>query len=219
MGGDYFALCLAIEELARVDQSVAITLEAGCSLGRDAGLPVRHRGAEAALAAGLLRGRIIGRLRPDRAGGRQRRRRHPHHRRARRRRLGDQRQQGFHHQQRHRHHPARHRHRAHRRRLRRALRRVRSARSGARADTGLHRRARLQQGRLARVGHPPAHAARRAVPEENLLGERGRGYANFLHILDEGRIAIAALPSAPRKVASTRACGMPRSAGLRPHDR
>jgi alkylation response protein AidB-like acyl-CoA dehydrogenase len=31
------------------------------------------------------------------------------------------------------------------------------------------------------------------VPEENLLGERGRGFAEFLHILDEGRIAIAAL--------------------------
>lgn len=31
------------------------------------------------------------------------------------------------------------------------------------------------------------------VPEANLLGERGRGYANFLRILDEGRIAIAAL--------------------------
>jgi short-chain 2-methylacyl-CoA dehydrogenase len=31
------------------------------------------------------------------------------------------------------------------------------------------------------------------VPEGNLLGERGRGYANFLSILDEGRIAIAAL--------------------------
>ncbi|MBG6083837.1 acyl-CoA dehydrogenase family protein [Zhihengliuella flava] len=31
------------------------------------------------------------------------------------------------------------------------------------------------------------------VPEENLLGERGRGYANFLSILDEGRVAIAAL--------------------------
>ena len=29
MGGDYFALCLALEELARVDSSVAITLEAG----------------------------------------------------------------------------------------------------------------------------------------------------------------------------------------------
>jgi short-chain 2-methylacyl-CoA dehydrogenase len=33
MGGDYFALCLAIEELARVDSSVAITLEAAVSLG------------------------------------------------------------------------------------------------------------------------------------------------------------------------------------------
>ena len=33
MGGDYFALCLAIEELAKADQSVAITLEAGVSLG------------------------------------------------------------------------------------------------------------------------------------------------------------------------------------------
>ncbi|MDD6792306.1 MAG: acyl-CoA dehydrogenase family protein [Thermobifida fusca] len=31
------------------------------------------------------------------------------------------------------------------------------------------------------------------VPEANLLGERGRGYAQFLSILDEGRIAIAAL--------------------------
>ena len=31
------------------------------------------------------------------------------------------------------------------------------------------------------------------VPEENLLGERGRGFSYFLSILDEGRIAIAAL--------------------------
>lgn len=31
------------------------------------------------------------------------------------------------------------------------------------------------------------------VPEENLLGERGRGFANFMDILDEGRVAIAAL--------------------------
>src|SRR5207248_4445521 len=31
------------------------------------------------------------------------------------------------------------------------------------------------------------------VPEENLLGTRGRGYAQFLEILDEGRVAIAAL--------------------------
>ena len=33
MGGDLFVLCLALEELGRVDQSVAITLEAGVSLG------------------------------------------------------------------------------------------------------------------------------------------------------------------------------------------
>ncbi|MEO6987426.1 MAG: acyl-CoA dehydrogenase family protein [Aquihabitans sp.] len=31
------------------------------------------------------------------------------------------------------------------------------------------------------------------VPEANLLGERGRGFANFLAILDDGRVAIAAL--------------------------
>jgi short/branched chain acyl-CoA dehydrogenase len=33
MGGDFLALCLAIEELARVDSSVAITLEAAVGLG------------------------------------------------------------------------------------------------------------------------------------------------------------------------------------------
>jgi hypothetical protein len=44
MGGDYFALCLAIEELAKVDQSVAITLEAGVSLGA---MPVFLFGTEA----------------------------------------------------------------------------------------------------------------------------------------------------------------------------
>jgi short-chain 2-methylacyl-CoA dehydrogenase len=31
------------------------------------------------------------------------------------------------------------------------------------------------------------------VPQDHLLGERGRGFANFLAILDDGRIAIAAL--------------------------
>jgi alkylation response protein AidB-like acyl-CoA dehydrogenase len=31
------------------------------------------------------------------------------------------------------------------------------------------------------------------VPEENLLGERGSGYKQFLQILDDGRVAIAAL--------------------------
>ncbi|QXC61427.1 acyl-CoA dehydrogenase family protein [Aquihabitans sp. G128] len=31
------------------------------------------------------------------------------------------------------------------------------------------------------------------VPSDHLLGERGRGFANFLAILDDGRVAIAAL--------------------------
>ncbi len=44
MGGDYFALCLALEELARVDSSVAITLEAGVSLGA---MPIHRFGTEA----------------------------------------------------------------------------------------------------------------------------------------------------------------------------
>jgi len=44
MGGDYFALALALEQLGRVDQSVAITLEAGVSLGA---MPVYRFGTEA----------------------------------------------------------------------------------------------------------------------------------------------------------------------------
>ncbi|UQI49197.1 acyl-CoA dehydrogenase family protein [Streptomyces sp. HU2014] len=43
MGGDYLALGLALEELARVDSSVAITLEAGVSLGA---MPVFRFGTE-----------------------------------------------------------------------------------------------------------------------------------------------------------------------------
>ncbi|MFZ3451699.1 acyl-CoA dehydrogenase family protein [Arthrobacter sp. 7Tela_A1] len=43
MGGDYFALALALEQLARVDQSVAITLEAGVSLGA---MPIYRFGTE-----------------------------------------------------------------------------------------------------------------------------------------------------------------------------
>lgn len=43
MGGDYFALCLALEELGRVDSSVAITLEAGVSLGA---MPIHRFGTD-----------------------------------------------------------------------------------------------------------------------------------------------------------------------------
>ncbi|MFG3117604.1 acyl-CoA dehydrogenase family protein [Streptomyces sp. NPDC048197] len=43
MGGDYLALGIALEELARVDSSVAITLEAGVSLGA---MPLYRFGTE-----------------------------------------------------------------------------------------------------------------------------------------------------------------------------
>ena len=43
-GADYLTYCLAIEELARVDASMAITLEAGVSLGAAPFFYSRHRG-------------------------------------------------------------------------------------------------------------------------------------------------------------------------------
>src|SRR3954453_7447454 len=58
-GGDYFALCLAIEALGRVDQSMAITLEAGVSLGA---MPIFRFGTDeqkAELLPDLLAGRAL----------------------------------------------------------------------------------------------------------------------------------------------------------------
>ncbi|SDN80733.1 hypothetical protein SAMN05216368_107205 [Cryobacterium flavum] len=43
-GSDYFSLCLAVEQLARADQSIAVTLEAGVGLGI---MPVYRSGTEA----------------------------------------------------------------------------------------------------------------------------------------------------------------------------
>ena len=43
-GKDYFSLCLAVEQLARADQSIAVTLEAGVGLGA---MPVYRSGTEA----------------------------------------------------------------------------------------------------------------------------------------------------------------------------
>lgn len=43
-GGNYFALCLAVEALARVDQSIAITLEAAVGLGA---MPIFRFGTDA----------------------------------------------------------------------------------------------------------------------------------------------------------------------------
>ena len=43
MGGDFLTLCLAIEAIARVDSSLAITLEAAVGLGA---MPIWHFGTE-----------------------------------------------------------------------------------------------------------------------------------------------------------------------------
>ena len=60
MGGDYLALSLALEELARVDSSVAITLEAGVGLGA---MPIFRFGTEAQKhqwLPGLCAGEVLG---------------------------------------------------------------------------------------------------------------------------------------------------------------
>ena len=55
------------------------------------------------------------------------------------------------------------------------------------------------------------------VPEDHLLGERGRGFAQFLATLDDGRVAIAALavglhPGVPGHVGASTPASAPRSA-------
>jgi short/branched chain acyl-CoA dehydrogenase len=50
MGGDYFALCVTLEELARVDSSVAITVEAATSLGA---MPIYRFGTDEQKASWL----------------------------------------------------------------------------------------------------------------------------------------------------------------------
>jgi alkylation response protein AidB-like acyl-CoA dehydrogenase len=191
MGGDYFALCLALEELGRVDQSVAITLEAGVSLGA---MPVYRFGTDKQkadwlpmLCAGEALG-AFGLTEPGAgsdAGGT---------RTTARLDGGDWVINGS---------------------------KAFITNSGTEitrlvtvtAVTGQSSDGRKEISSILvpvptkgftaeppynKVGwnasdtHPLSFDDVR-VPEENLLGERGRGYANFLHILDEGRIAIAAL--------------------------
>lgn len=185
-GGDYFTLCLALEELAKVDQSVAITLEAGVSLGM---MPLLKYGteeqkqqwlpslAEAKHVAGF------GLTEPGAgsdAGGTQTR--------------------------------------AH---LENGTWTINGNKefitnSGTDITSMVTVTAVTGPDEISTIIVPtstPGFTAEPAydkvgwnasdthpltlndvqVPEENLLGERGRGYANFMGILDEGRVAIAAL--------------------------
>ncbi|WP_431805018.1 acyl-CoA dehydrogenase family protein [Microbacterium sp. bgisy203] len=194
-GGDYVALGLAIEALGRVDQSIAITLEAGVSLGA---MPVFRFGTEAQkgeLLPDLLAGRALagfGLTEPEAGSDAGATRTTA--------RLDDGEwvvdgakqfitNSGT------------------------SITRFVTVTAVTGSRTGMDGAERPEISTIIvpngttgfevgpaydKVGwhasdtHPLTFTGAR-VPEANLLGERGRGFANFLGILDEGRIAIAAL--------------------------
>ena len=96
--GDFTSLCVAIEEIGRVDQSMGITLEAAVGLGINPILTYGSAEQKEQWLPDLVAGPGPGRLRPHRARCRLGRRRHAHAGRADRRRVGRQRRQAVHHQ-------------------------------------------------------------------------------------------------------------------------
>jgi short/branched chain acyl-CoA dehydrogenase len=190
MGGDYFAHCLVLEELAKVDQSVAITLEAGVSLGA---MPVFHFGTDEQKQhwlPRLARGDALGAFGLTEPGagsdaGSTRTRA----------RLVDGEwvidgNKQF---------------------ITNSgtditelitVTAVTAETDGRKEITNFlvprHTDGVTVEKAYNKVGwnasdtHPITFADVH-IPEQNMLGERGRGFANFLRILDEGRIAIAAL--------------------------
>ncbi|QFG26061.1 acyl-CoA dehydrogenase family protein [Actinomadura sp. WMMB 499] len=187
MGGDYFALCLALEELARVDSSVAITLEAGVSLGA---MPIYRFGSDAQKARWLPRlisGERLAAFGLTEPGGGSD---VPGGMRTTARLDGDS----------------------------WVINGSKSfiTNSGTDITEFVTVTAFTGENEISTVivpnGTPGFTVGRKyskvgwsasdtrelsfddvRVPAENLVGERGRGYAQFLRILDEGRIAIAAL--------------------------
>lgn len=195
MGGDYFALALALEQLGRVDQSVAITLEAGVSLGA---MPVYRFGNDAQkqewlpqlVSGSALAG--FGLTEPEAgsdAGGT----------RTTANVVGDEwvingnkqfiTNSGTD--------------------ITKLVTVTAVTGTSERTDGSIKKeistilvptntpgftaeKAYNKVGWNASDTHPLTFADVH-VPKENLLGQQGRGYANFLSILDEGRIAIAAL--------------------------
>ena len=190
MGGDYFALCLALEELGKVDQSVAITLEGGVSLGA---MPIYRFGTEAQKQQwlpALTSGSALGAFGLTEAGGGT-----DAGATKTTARLDDGHwvingskqfitNSGT------------------------DITKLVTVTAVTGSDDGRREISAIvievptpgftvepaynKVGWNASDTHPLSFTDVR-VPEQNLLGERGRGYANFLQILDEGRIAIAAL--------------------------
>ena len=166
-GADTLAYAIVVEELTRIDSSLAITLAAHHSLGHAADLLLRERGAEAAVASRPRVGTQARRVRPDGAGRRLGRRRDAHDRGAARRAVDRQRLEDLHHERRHRHHGVRDDHRAHRRR--RDLEHHRPERHARLHDLAADAQARLARVRharalvreLRRAGGEPARPARR----------------------------------------------------------
>jgi alkylation response protein AidB-like acyl-CoA dehydrogenase len=191
MGGDYFALCLALEELARVDSSVAITVEAGVSLGA---MPLCRFGTDEQRAQWLPKmctGEVLGAFGLTEPGGGSD---------AGALRTTAKLADGHW-----------------------ILNGTKAFITNSGTDiTGLVTVAAVtgtnENGRkeisaiIVPTGTPGFSVSKKyskvgwnasdtrelsfqdcRVPEENLLGERGRGYAQFLQTLDEGRIAIAAI--------------------------
>jgi butyryl-CoA dehydrogenase len=187
-GGDFTAMCVAIEELARVDQSIAITVEAGVGLGANPiykfGTPEQQQRWLPDLCAGRALG-AFGLTEPDAgsdAGG------------TRTRAVFDETtdewvidgEKAF------------------------------ITNSGTPITSIVTITALTDAGEISSVIVPSGSAGMEVqppyrkmgwrasdthgltfvecrVPADHLLGARGRGVAQFLEILDEGRVAIAAL--------------------------
>ncbi|MGW4425276.1 acyl-CoA dehydrogenase family protein [Streptosporangium sp. NPDC004631] len=198
MGGDYFALCLVLEELARVDSSVSITLEAAVSLGA---MPIHRFGTAEQRAEWLPRmasGEVLGAFGLTEPGGGSD---VPGGMRTTATLDGDEwvinGSKAF---------------------ITNsgtditgvvAVAAITGYREGD--ETSPHRRPEIST-ILVPSGTPGFTVSKKyskvgwncsdtrelsftgcRVPAGNLLGERGRGYAQFLQTLDEGRVAIAAL--------------------------
>ncbi|NKQ58091.1 acyl-CoA dehydrogenase [Amycolatopsis sp. K13G38] len=191
MGGDYFALCLALEELARVDSSIAVTLEAGVSLGA---MPLYRFGSkeqQQRWLPALCAGEALGGFGLTEPGGGS----DAGATRTTAKLDGDQwvinGSKSF---------------------ITNSGTDITSivtvtAVTGRKSDGGKEISAIVVpsgtpgfvvEPKYSKVGwnasdtHGLSFSDCR-VPAENLLGQRGRGYAQFLSILDEGRVAIAAL--------------------------